>query len=275
MPFSSSSEFHSQEYWTNHYEFFLKTEIEKSGNIEVHRSEELRGDILKEIIISLYESEIVIADITDHNPNVFWELGIRLSLQNKTITIAEEGTVIPFDVSTKKILFYSKNNNTDINTQFYTDLMNAIQDCIYNPEKSDSIVIDVLSLHKSKIQIKEEPDKGAEIHATIDNFNKLLLRLYTSKGVINKAFAMDLLSDERYKKYLGISPGDKYGKALGDHEIYLLDGKYYIIPNSVTLRKLDTNSKYIDLLSVHSEESEFQLVLEALNKDIIKFIEEQ
>lgn len=273
MPFSKSNKHHSKKYWTNQFSNFLKPEIEKLENIEVHRSEELRGDIVKDIIISLYESDIVIADITDHNPNVFWELGVRLSLQYKTITIAEEDTVIPFDVSTKKVLFYSSKKKPDINKQFFTDLNNAIHDCINNPDKSDSVVIDTLSLHKSTST--EEPDSESEIQEAIFNFKKLLKRLYNSKGVIAKAFASDLLNDDKFKKYLGVSPGTRYGNSLGDHEIYILDGEYYIIPNSVTLRKIDTNRNYIDLLSMHSEESEFQSVLDSLNDEIIRYIEEQ
>jgi hypothetical protein len=273
MPFSKSSKRHSQKYWTNHFQNFLKPEIEKLGNIEVSRSDELRGDIVKDIIISLYESDIVIADITDNNPNVFWELGVRLSLQYKTITIAEDGTQIPFDVSTKKVLFYLPNKKPNINEQFFTDLKNAIHDCIDNPDKSDSIVIDVLSLHKSTPI--EEPDSEFEIQQAISDFNGLIKRLYKSKGVINKAFATELLNNQNFKKYLGISPGDRYGKSLGDHEIYILDGKYYIIPNSITLRKLGTDRNYTELLYMHSEESTFQSVLDSLNDDIIEYIKEQ
>ena len=106
MPFSKSSESHTEEYWTSHFENFLKLEIEKIPNLEVHRSAELRSDIIKEIIKDLYLSDFVIADLTDHNPNVFWELGVRQSLKYGTITIAEDGTDLPFDISTKGTLFY-------------------------------------------------------------------------------------------------------------------------------------------------------------------------
>jgi len=42
--------------------------------------------------------------LTDYNPNVFWELGVRQSFKHNTITIAEEGVILPFDVSSLKIL---------------------------------------------------------------------------------------------------------------------------------------------------------------------------
>ncbi|MFX1503911.1 MAG: hypothetical protein ACFFDH_23315, partial [Promethearchaeota archaeon] len=106
MPFSRSSDKHTEYYWTNHFNDFLKPEIEKIPVLKAVRSDELRGDILKEIINDLYNSYIVVADLTDHNPNVFWELGIRLSFRYRTITIAEKGTKLPFDVSTKNTIFY-------------------------------------------------------------------------------------------------------------------------------------------------------------------------
>ncbi|MFX1558490.1 MAG: hypothetical protein ACFFC9_14650, partial [Promethearchaeota archaeon] len=72
MPFSKSSENHSEEYWTEHYNNFLKPLIEEVPGIEAHRVDALRGDILRQIITNLVVSHIVVAELTDHNPNVFW-----------------------------------------------------------------------------------------------------------------------------------------------------------------------------------------------------------
>jgi len=148
MPFSKSSKDHDEKYWTNHFENFLKPEIENVPNLNAHRSDELRADILKQIILNLYDSFIVVADLTDRNANVYWELGIRQSLKVKTITIAEEGTKLPFDVSTKSILFYNANNPKG-DKEFCKKFNDALIDCIENPEKSDSIVLDALSVRES------------------------------------------------------------------------------------------------------------------------------
>ncbi|GAI73273.1 unnamed protein product, partial [marine sediment metagenome] len=99
MPFSKSSENHTEEYWTNHFNRFLKPLIEEVPGIGAYRVESLHGDILKQIITDLIVSPVVVAELTHHNPNVFWELGVRQSFKHNTITIAEEGTTLPFDVS--------------------------------------------------------------------------------------------------------------------------------------------------------------------------------
>ena len=62
------------------------------------RSHPLRGDMVREIITNLVMAPIVIADITDENPNVYWELGVRHSFEHGTIIIAEEGTKRRFDI---------------------------------------------------------------------------------------------------------------------------------------------------------------------------------
>jgi hypothetical protein len=50
--------------------FFLKPLIEKIEDLEAFRSEPLRGNIASQIITDLVNSDIVVADLTDHNPNV-------------------------------------------------------------------------------------------------------------------------------------------------------------------------------------------------------------
>ena len=175
MPFSKSSESHTEEYWTLHFENFLKPGIEELSNIDVHRSAELRSDIIKEIIKDLYLSNFVVADLTDHNPNVFWELGVRQSLKYGTITIAEDGTNLPFDISTKSTLFYYPGNSKK-NEKFLQNLREAIKDCITNPNKSDSTVIDVTTKIKGDVLIPDEfGSLKREIYQKQDNkFNDFL-----------------------------------------------------------------------------------------------------
>lgn len=63
------------------------------------------------IITHLKSADLVIADVTGHNPNVFFELGYRIATGKPTIQIAETGTNLPFDIYTTNTIFYS---TTDI-----------------------------------------------------------------------------------------------------------------------------------------------------------------
>jgi len=104
----------------------------------------LTGDILKQIINDLIVSELVLADLTDANANVYWELGVRQSFRNGTITIAEEGTKLPFDLSRKGTHFYYPEGDFR-NNKFVEDLQEAINKVSSNQCGPDSEILEILS----------------------------------------------------------------------------------------------------------------------------------
>jgi hypothetical protein len=164
MPFSESSEAHTEEYWTRHFESYLKPLIEQCPNVEAVRSEPLRVDVLKQIISELVVCPIVVADLTDRNPNVFWELGVRQSFKQGTITIAEEKTQIPFDVSMKGVLFYHPRDHIR-NSKFEKKFRAAIIDCLSNPEKPDSQVLETISGRGTLFEIIHRDEATRRIEA--------------------------------------------------------------------------------------------------------------
>jgi nucleoside 2-deoxyribosyltransferase len=46
----------------------------------------------------LNRADVVIADLTDKNPNVFYELGVRHALRNATVLITQNMDHVPFDL---------------------------------------------------------------------------------------------------------------------------------------------------------------------------------
>lgn len=142
MPFSKTKKNHTEAYWTSHWNF-LKEKIEDIPGISATRSEASRGDVLRQIIIDLYSAEIVVADLTDLNPNVYWELGVRQSYKNGTVTIAEHRKKIAFDMGMKSILRYYPKDAMK-NEEFVKKFKKAIIDCIDNPDVIDSQVLDTL-----------------------------------------------------------------------------------------------------------------------------------
>lgn len=73
----------------------------------------IRGDempkpslITLDIIPEIIHSELVIADLTDHNPNVFYELAIRHSHRKPAILLIQEDQTIPFDISDMRVIPY-------------------------------------------------------------------------------------------------------------------------------------------------------------------------
>ena len=57
------------------------------------------GLITTQVIDKLLKAELVVADLTEHNPNVFYELAVRHAAQKPIIHLIEDGESIPFDVA--------------------------------------------------------------------------------------------------------------------------------------------------------------------------------
>ncbi len=55
------------------------------------------GVIQKRIIQNIYNSDIVICDVSGKNPNVMFELGMRLAFDKPTIIIKDDCTDYSFD----------------------------------------------------------------------------------------------------------------------------------------------------------------------------------
>lgn len=67
----------------------------------------IRADMLQQLLLA----DIVIADISIHNANVYYELGVRHALRDRaTILIRCSAAEVPFDLKTDRYLAYDKEN---------------------------------------------------------------------------------------------------------------------------------------------------------------------
>lgn len=176
MPFSKTTDEHTEEYWTEHFENFLKPLIEENTDLEARRSKPLRGDILNEIITDLVTSPIVVANLTDRNANVYWELGVRQSFKHGTITIVEEGTELPFDVDGKGTLKYDTKDYIKLE-KFRRDFKEAVGDCLLNPDRPDSQVLETLSGRGTLFEIFRRDEAIRRLDAIIAECSTNLLVL--------------------------------------------------------------------------------------------------
>ena len=77
-------------------------------SLDVIRADDIYrpGVIFQDILQGLDESNVVIADVTPPNPNVFFELGYSHALKKPAILLAERNTTLPFDISGYRVIFY-------------------------------------------------------------------------------------------------------------------------------------------------------------------------
>ena len=64
-------------------------------------------NIIKDIVVGISEADIIIADLTGLNPNVFYELGLAHTMDKKTIIITQNLDDLPFDIRSYRANEYS------------------------------------------------------------------------------------------------------------------------------------------------------------------------
>lgn len=64
------------------------------------------GSITNQVINKTVNSDLVIADLTHHNPNVFYELAVRHATGEPYIQLIDSSNSIPFDVNEERTIHY-------------------------------------------------------------------------------------------------------------------------------------------------------------------------
>jgi hypothetical protein len=193
MPMSATAGEHTEDYWKCHFESFLKPLIETTGEWAARRSTALRGDIIKEIISDLVTAHSVVADLTDANPNVYWELGVRQSFRHGTVTIAEAGTKIPFDIGAKGTLFYHPKDHLKME-EFRRQFSLAMASCSSEPQRTDSHVLDTLSGRGTIYELIRRDEAIRRIDAIID---ELTSNLHFIDNIMKRAEGNQKAPDKR------------------------------------------------------------------------------
>lgn len=130
------------------------------------------GSIIKDIIGHLHKDEIVIADLSGRNANVFYELGVRQALSRRSILISRSIDDIPFDLRPYRVATYKYPVQDE--DGFNKKIKEYIEDILNNPGHSDSPVSDYLpnisvgekSERKLKVSFRSEllPGRTGNLH---------------------------------------------------------------------------------------------------------------
>ncbi|WP_299246256.1 hypothetical protein [uncultured Aquimarina sp.] len=91
------------------YKTFRNTLQSEKINLICVRGDDIhRPHILKAILDQILESEFVIADLTDLNANVFYELGLVHSVKEmeKVVIVAQDIKFVPFDLKQFRCILY-------------------------------------------------------------------------------------------------------------------------------------------------------------------------
>ncbi|TIR19558.1 MAG: hypothetical protein E5X34_19675 [Mesorhizobium sp.] len=115
-------------HFTNQFELIRADKIDQPGMIDA------------QIISHLLDDDLVIADMTELNPNVFYEIGIRHMKELPIVHIVKKGGIIPFDVKLFRAIPYDYADPTELRAA-RGDLQRALTAVLQPDYKPDNPVI--------------------------------------------------------------------------------------------------------------------------------------
>ena len=175
-------------------------------DILCNRADEITGStpIISKILTEIIKSQYIIVDITESNPNVYYELGIAHTLKEarNVFLIKRRDYDVPFDISHLKYIEYDNNNlfllcSTLINSIEESQSKNVLYQALnirhiisYNDENNNDF-IEYLQANEPKLipiitkaligESREIP--SVQIEHLSDNFKKIINNLIISNNI--------------------------------------------------------------------------------------------
>jgi hypothetical protein len=98
MPFVERSDEHSPGYFNEVLTQILSPAATAAG-FTVKTADRRGSDVIQSTIVNeLLDADLVVADLTEHNPNVLFELGMRIAEEKPVVLVRSKGTGRIFDV---------------------------------------------------------------------------------------------------------------------------------------------------------------------------------
>ncbi|MFE7423787.1 hypothetical protein [Rhodococcus sp. NPDC057529] len=97
------------------------------------------GSITHMVISRIVNSDLVVADLSDHNPNVFYELAVAHGYKKPVVTIMTAGQKVPFDIVDMRTVFYDLTNPASVHTA-RERLEHSARHVLENPTPTNPLV---------------------------------------------------------------------------------------------------------------------------------------
>ncbi|GAF70120.1 unnamed protein product [marine sediment metagenome] len=157
--------------------------VAKDMGYRTIRSDEIPrpGTITNHIIEHLLKDDLVVADMTERNPNVFYELAVRRAVRKPVILMGAIGDRVPFDLAAQRVIFYDL--DPDNITKAKEELRRQISEV--NSEKFivDSPIETAISF-ESTGQVTEE-SQMQEVLSILRNLSERMSRVENGRTLIS------------------------------------------------------------------------------------------
>jgi hypothetical protein len=96
----------------SYYESVFKPAIEQAGLKAVRADDDIfaTGKIMDQVWHGIRAADVLVAELTSKNPNVFYELGLAHALEKPVVLVSSNEEDVPFDLRHIRVILYDKND---------------------------------------------------------------------------------------------------------------------------------------------------------------------
>lgn len=132
---------------------YVVERVLKGRGYKVERADKVGepGIITNQIVRRIVDCDVLIADLSEHNPNVFYELAIRHGLKKPFVHIIDAAEPIPFDNAQVRAIQVDLTDLDSVESacRQLEDQVTAIESAGYEAESPISVAFDLESLKSS------------------------------------------------------------------------------------------------------------------------------
>ncbi|MBA5689398.1 hypothetical protein [Rugamonas apoptosis] len=185
-----------------YFSHIIKPALEDCGLFAVRGDSLYRPTtIVDDIWQGIRDADLLVAELTDRNPNVFYELGLAHAISKPVILISKSIEDVPFDLRSIRVLLYDK-DHPDWGNKLRAALTKAIQEVMTNPLSAIPTTF--------KSPIKTNAPEESETLLRLETLESLVHRIADSGGATYKDG--DVLNDGQGVK--PFSPKFKAGQEV-------------------------------------------------------------
>lgn len=192
---------------------YIVRPVVQNHGLKVERADtiDVPGTITRQIIEYLVEAPIVIADLTDSNANVFYELAVRHAAKKPVVHMIANGQRIPFDVAPTRAIFYDLDlAGADNAKNQLNRFVGAIRAGEFDPESPLTNALDRITLSRSA---SPQDRRESQMIGTLQDIQVRLINLEADGAVI---IHEQLVGEEIHELWLRVTLLDKSLKDRND-----------------------------------------------------------
>ncbi|MGE5342300.1 MAG: hypothetical protein ACM3SY_12560 [Candidatus Omnitrophota bacterium] len=172
-------------------------------------------EIITHIVENLVLSDIVIADLSGRNPNVFYELGVRHAVNNNTILIADNLDDVPFDLRGLRTITYKWDPEKIAVLQQL--LKEAILEILNEPDKIDNPIRRYL-YNREVDKLIKQPLPGYEV----------IKNILTEMSSLKKAFNEQFIEIKSIVNQITSGKNDNLDKEMrNEYDLKFFEGNWH------------------------------------------------